>query len=327
MLVVGLFVIAGVFWERGLRKYAQTAREEGASGGPVRVFDREHPNGFDVSNSLVPREEIRAGGPPRDGIPAIDHPKFIGTEKADFLKADDIVISVTHGTETRAYPLRVLVWHEIVNDQIADLAFAVTYCPLCGTAMVFNRVLNGQRLSFGVSGLLYQSDVLMYDRETESLWSQLAMKCVAGKQVNAPLEWLASEHLTWTAWKFRFPQGRVLSTETGHRRDYSRMPYEGYEESPSTLFPVPAHRKELDNKAWVLGTVVAGQPKAYPIEQLQHKKSIADEIGGTKIEVSYDPANRSPNVMNVADRKALPCVLVYWFAWQAFYPHTALWRQ
>lgn len=176
-------------------------------------------NGFDVSNATIPVEEIRSGGPPRDGIPSIDHPKIEPAPEVNFLRDDDIVIGVEHKGEARAYPLRILVWHEIVNDVIADKPVTVTYCPLCGTAMVFDATVDGRQRSFGVSGLLFNSDVLMYDRETNSLWSQLGMRAVSGPAVGKTLTWLPSERLTWKAWRTAHPNGEVLSPDTGHRRN------------------------------------------------------------------------------------------------------------
>jgi hypothetical protein len=182
-------------------------------------------NGFDVSNALVPLNEIRSGGPPRDGIPAIDRPRFVSPGAARGLQANDLVVSVTVGGRTRAYPLRILVHHEIVNDQLGGRALAVTYCPLCGTAMVFDRDVNGHRLNFGVSGLLYQSSLLMYDRQTDSLWTQIGMQAIAGPQAGVPLNLVTSEHLTWEAWRARYPMGEVLAEPSGSRRNYSRNPY------------------------------------------------------------------------------------------------------
>src|SRR5206468_3246489 len=162
-------------------------------------------NGFDLSKATVRQDEILPGGPPRDGIPAIDQPRFVKPGEASFLREDDRIVGVKVDNEKRAYPLRILAWHEIVNDQIGDRAIAVTYCPLTGTGIVFDRRVNGRKLTFGVSGLLYQSNLLMYDRETESLWPQVAMKAVSGSQVGAELRWLPSEHTTWRAWREAHP--------------------------------------------------------------------------------------------------------------------------
>lgn len=288
----------------------------------------ETKNGFDLSRATIPADEIFQGGPPRDGIPAIDAPVFIAADDAaaDFLRDEDIVIGVEVDGVARAYPTRILVWHEIVNDTIGETAFAVTYCPLCGTAMVFDRTIDGAARRFGVSGLLYQSDVLMYDRESDSLWSQLAMRAVSGDAAGAgaTLKWLPAEHLTWAAWRARHPQGEVLSTETGYRRDYNGNPYADYFSREETMFPVPRHREEFSNKTWVIGVVINGEAKAYPIDALPPAQRVDDEVGGRRIQVEYHPKNRQP-IVRGDNGEALPAVLVFWFAWQAFYPATAVW--
>ena len=281
-------------------------------------------NGFDLGNATIPREQIVSGGPPCDGIPAIDRPRFVAPARAGFLRDDDVVISMTVSGVTRAYPLRILVWHEIVNDELGGTAVAVTFCPLCGTAMVFDRRVGGRVLSFGVSGLLFQSDVLMYDRQTESLWSQLKMESVSGPMVRQPLKLLASEHLTWAAWRERHPEGEVLSADTGFARDYSHTAYAGYEQTPETMFPVPRRRTELPNKAWVLGVVLDGRAIAFPVQQLPDGPTTRVDIAGQTLEVTYRAAARHPEV-TLAGRP-VPHVLAYWFAWQAFYPETKLWQ-
>ncbi len=281
---------------------------------------RRRMNGFDLSNAVIPVNEIRSGGPPRDGIPSIDHPKFIAPGSVDYMQDADEVVSVTVGEETRAYPLRILVFHEIVNDEIAGQPIAVTYCPLCGTAMVFNRKVGERTLDFGVSGLLFQSDVLMYDRQTESLWSQMEMAAVAGPLVKTKFKWLPSQQLAWSAWLEKYPKGKVLSTETGFGRNYSGEAYARYKKSPKTMFPVPTHRTELAQKEWVFGLLVEGEARAYPVRSLSKKRTLSDG----KIEIAYDPESQLVEAKNKATGKKLPVVKVYWFAWQAFYPDTEL---
>jgi hypothetical protein len=209
--------------------------------------------GFDLGNATVPLKEIKDGGPRKDGIPAIDNPAFLKIAEVDYLEDEDAVMSLTHAGVTRAYPIKILDHHEVVNDKIGDLAFAVTYCPLCGSGMVFDRTIDGEETTFGVSGLLYQSDVLLYDRATESLWSQLAAKSVAGARVDQSLRWIPCEFMNWSSWKKCYEDGEVLSTETGHRRNYKRTLYRGYEESDRVYFPVPLYRKELGIKHRVIG--------------------------------------------------------------------------
>lgn len=286
-------------------------------------------NGFDVSNASIPAGEIFSGGPGRDGIPAILAPKFIDATQVDFLKDDDLVMSVSAGGETRAYPHRIIVWHEIVNDTIAGEHFAVTYCPLCGTSMVFDRAIDGEVYTFGVSGLLYQSDVLMYDHQTESLWSQLQMEAVTGPMRGTTLEWLPSDLMTWEAWRKRHPDGTVLSTDTGHRRAYNRDAYARYMNSPETMFPVPERRTELSKKAWVIGVIVDGVPKAYPVETLEELAgdALRDTVNGQDVEVRYDADAQWARVIDAESGDEIPNVRVYWFAWQAFYPKTKLYER
>ncbi len=283
-------------------------------------------NGFDLSNASINIEDIFSGGPPRDGIPAIDKPKFISIHKVDFLQDDDIVIGVVRGKKARAYPTRILVWHEVVNDLIDGEAFAVTYCPLCGTAMVFDRHIDGKLYTFGVSGLLYQSDVLMYDRETQSLWSQLAMKSISGLKVGSKLTWLTSEHLSWKAWREKYPKGEVLSTETGFNRNYKSKAYASYFASDQMMFPVPVTRKELAKKAWVIGVIIDGLAKAYPVNKLSADNVIEDKLGSKQFTIKYDAEQHYPQIIDHRGEQ-LPSVLVFWFAWQAFYPNTEIWQQ
>jgi hypothetical protein len=280
-------------------------------------------NGFDLSNLTVDRGEILAGGPPRDGIPAIDAPGFVAAQEVNYLRDEDIVVGLVRGARARAYPLRILVWHEIVNDTFDGEPLAVTYCPLCGTAMVFDRRAGGRERSFGVSGLLYRSDVLMYDRETGSLWSQLAMESVSGPAAGARLVWLPSEHMTWQAWRQRYPDSEVLSPDTGFRRDYGGTPYASYFASDEPMFPVPKSRTELPDRALVVGTIVGGEAKAYPVEDLRSVEALDDHVGGTPVVVRYDADSRRPEVSG-PEGEQLPSVVVFWFAWQGFYPETGL---
>jgi len=285
-------------------------------------------NGFDLRDSLIPARDIHRGGPPRDGIPSIDDPKFVSPEEARFLRPGDEVISVTVGETTRAYPLRILIWHEIVNDRIGDTHFMVTYCPLCATSMVFNRRVAGAVRSFGVSGLLYNSDVLMYDREGESLWSQLGMEAVTGASKGRKLEWIASDLTTWEDWRTKYPQGQVLSTDTGHRRNYAASPYSGYFASNQIMFPVNSSRQRnaLPDKETVIGVIVEDTPKAYRLADLLEAGTLKDRIQTRDIELT---ANAETGQVHVTDTRGrpLPSVSVYWFAWQAFYPDTRLWKR
>lgn len=281
-------------------------------------------NGFDLAGSLIDIEEIHSGGPPRDGIPSIDQPRFVAAADVDYLQEEDIVIGVLHAGQARAYPTRILVWHEIVNDDIGGKAILVTYCPLCGTSMVFERSFAGASKTFGVSGLLYRSDVLMYDRESESLWSQLRMESVAGPARGTKLAWLPSIHTTWKTWRAEHPESVVLSTETGFERNYGGNAYASYFASDKTMFPVPRTRDELRTKEWVVGVLIGDKPVAFPVEALSKARKATFGEGDHGITVSYDPDSKRALVKD-AQGVEIPSVLVFWFAWQAFYPKTALW--
>ena len=279
-------------------------------------------SGFDVSNATVPRKEILHGGVGRDDIPSIDNPLFITPDQARFLQPRDYVVSVTVGETTRAYPLRILNHHEIVNDSIGDEYFAVTYCPLCGTAMVFDRKVENRVRTFGVSGLLYNSDVLMYDRESESLWSQLGITAIAGPMAGTTLQWRNSAVMKWKAWKERYPTGKVLSTETGKFRNYDSNPYTDYERSSSTMFPVPFDRKELKKKDLIFGIVIDGKAKAYQAAHFPPGKAFSDSVNGRNILVTLDAESGQFQAVDAKTRDIIPSVRAYWFAWQAFYPDT-----
>jgi hypothetical protein len=216
-------------------------------------------NGFDLSNSILPVEQILHGGPPRDGIPALSDPKLIAAAEAGYLTPADRIVGIELYGQARAYPIAILNWHEIVNDEIEGQRFAVTYCPLCGTAVAFDATIDGKSTDFGVSGLLYNSDVLLYDRETESLWSQILSKSIAGKRVGKSLTPLPISHTSWRDWREKHPDTLVMSDDTGHFRDYQRDPYAGYEQSRYTYFAV--NNEAPDNyhpKEVVLGLGIDG---------------------------------------------------------------------
>jgi len=306
-------VLVGVLLGVVVYKYA-------ASAGPT--------NGFDLSNSTLPVEEILHGGPPRDGIPALSDPKLIVAAEADYLKPDDRIVGIVLKGEARAYPIAILNWHEIVNDEIGGHRFAVTYCPLCGTAVVFDATIDGRPTDFGVSGLLYNSDVLLYDRETESLWSQILSQSIAGERVGKKLTPLPISHTSWRDWREKHPDTLVLSDDTGHFRDYQRDPYAGYEQSRYTYFAV--NNEAPDNyhpKEIVLGLGIDGVYKAYPFIELdkQGKTRFSDSVNGTRFDFEWDSNNRNITITD-SDGKLVAGIQGFWFAWFAFHPDTEVFK-
>ncbi len=283
-------------------------------------------NGFDLEGALIPPHDIRSGGPPRDGIPAIDHPRFIKADRADFLDDDDRVLGIARGELVKAYPIDILNWHEIVNDEFGGEPIAVTYCPLTGSGIAYLAILDGKMVNLGTSGLLYNNNLVMYDRGTGSLWSQLMNRALSGSYKGSRLVTLPMATTTWADWRARHPDTRVLSTETGYRRDYGRNPYAGYGNSPRIYFPLSHRDDRYPPKAWVVGVVLKGQAKAYPYAELAKTTGrIRDSVGGLDITVRFDPDHLTATVYG-PDGTEIPSVTAYWFGWAAFHPDTQVFR-
>ncbi len=285
-------------------------------------------NGFNLRNTSLDRFDIISGGPPRDGIPAILNPKFLPISEVDFMEEEDILLSITSGGETRGYPFRILNWHEIVNDQIGDDAFVVTYCPLCGTGVVFDAVINGSLRTFGVSGLLFANNVLMYDHQTESLWSQFMLRSVTGSMVDTQLQWRPSRQIAWKDWKEQYPDGKLLSTDTGFSRRYDVDPYASYFQSGGTIFrTVNPVRPDLPVKEWVWGITIGDIAKAYPLARLVDGETIRDIVGGVEIDLTYDADALSVFVVEAATGDPIGGGTgSFWFAWQDFFQDTLVYE-
>jgi hypothetical protein len=284
-------------------------------------------NGFDLSESLIPPKDILQGGPPRDGIPSIEKPKFVAASEADFIKPTDRVIGITINGESRAYPINILNWHEIVNDEIKGVPVSITYCPLCGTGLVYQSKMNGQVLKFGVSGLLYNSDVLLFDRQTETLWSQILSKAISGPMKGQKLAMIPSSQTSWASWLQKQPNTKVLSTDTGFSRDYRRSPYGDYDNNTQTYFPVSAQSRAYHPKERVLGITLNGKYKAYPFVELGKlgTNTLKDNFEGQNLTINFDVANRDGEVLDASGRP-LELVNSFWFAWYAFHQDTAVFK-
>ena len=278
-------------------------------------------NGFDISKSLIPKDEILSGGPPRDGIPAIVKPKFETIKEVDWLKDEDLVTGVDYNGVKKAYPLRILVWHEVVNDVISGIPILVSYCPLCGSTVTFRRDVGEKTLTFGISGLLYQSDVLFYDHQTESLWSQLEMKAVTGEMLGTILEIFPSVLATWKEWKEKHQHTLVLSRDTGFGRNYDRDLYRGYEDSTSVWFPINHKNNRFHPKEKVLVVVSGDITKAYPFSELKKVKTpFEDKVGNQSVVINF----KDGSYVKASDKSGSPVksFVSYWFAWYTFKPDT-----
>jgi len=309
---------------------------------------------------LVPLEMIVSGGPPKDGIPSIDNPKFVSAAKADtFLSDDEVVFGLFLDGVARAYPTQILVWHEIVNDYVNGRPVLITYCPLCFTGAAFERYINGEAVEFGTSGKLYNSDLVMYDRKTDSYWSQIPGVAIVGKLAGYELTRIPIDYITWREWKKLHPNTEVLSRETGFARSYGTDPYSSYNTSPNIVFPVENMDDRLPPKAITYGLEIDEKFKAYLVEDIASLSVINDRLGDEDVLIvgRQDGPFRSfyRNVDNntlefkiingrifdkqfgsewningeaisgALENKQLEQVVGtvnFWFAWIAFYPET-----
>jgi len=232
---------------------------------------------------IVPLDQIVSGGPPPDGIPSIDSPKFISIDDGNkFLADSDKVVGVKINGDVRAYPLQILVWHEIVNDNVGGIPVAITYCPLCFTNQVFSRTVNNTILEFGTSGKLYNSNLVMYDRSINSLWSQALGEGIVGKYAGIKLQKLPFDVAYWKDWKQLYPQSKVLSKDTGSARPYGADPYGDYYTSPDILFPISNRDSRLGLKEIVVG-LENGLYKAYKLQDIEKLKVINDQLNNKSI--------------------------------------------
>ena len=288
------------------------------------AHDETDPNGFDVAGALVPREAIVAGGPGRDGIRSVDAPEFAPPDEATWVAADTPVLGVEAGGEARSYPVHLLEYHQIVNDVLGGVSVAITYDPLSAVPLAFRRTVAGRTLTFGVSGLLYNSNFLMYDRETESLWSQFTGAAIAGPLSGKTLERIRVRQETNASWLDAYPGSRVLARPNPLRIDYRHSPFSAYMIVDAIPFPVNAEDRRYHAKELVVGARVNGKSRAY-LDSLVRKAGggIEDEFEGRAIRVRYDPKTAvftwdAPDDVEITE--------AYWFAWKAFHPETQIWN-
>lgn len=268
----------------------------------------------DKSKKSIDLQELLRGGPPKDGIPSIDKPKFLGVGSIDWLSPMELVIAVQVEREVRAYPLQILMWHELVNDRVGETPILVSYCPLCNSAIVFDRRVAGASLEFGVSGMLRNSDMVMYDRRTDSLWQQITGEAIVGSYTGAKLRMLPSQMIPFEQFKESYPDGQVLSRDTGFQRDYGRNPYRAYEFGDGPIMPVRAPRKTSLRPMEKLVVIQDGKNayRAYPVSQLARRRVIEDKVDGRPIVLFYSPKGLSPvDAPAMAQSRAVGAVGVF----------------
>ena len=318
---------------------------------------------------LIPKNEVRDGGPGKDGIPALQDPQRVSVDDPTnhYLEDNDLVLGYYYGGEVVAYPHAILDWHEIINDEVGGQGIAVTYCPLTGTGIGWGRILEEEETTFGVSGLLYNSNLIPYDRKTGSNWSQIRLECVNGSLIGVEAVILPLIEMPWKTWKKLFPESMVISTSTGHSRSYGSYPYGSYKTSNSLIFPAIPADDRLHPKERVLSVVQGGSARVYRFENFNAGLSvIQDEFMGTNLLIAgirdeymvafnaktwdgqvlefsagtyggtlMDQEGNEWNLFGTAvsgprkgeQLKSVKSFMAYWFSIGAFYPEAEIYTQ
>ncbi|MDH3439877.1 MAG: DUF3179 domain-containing protein [Gammaproteobacteria bacterium] len=280
--------------------------------------------GFDKSTKKsVALEDLKQGCEYRDCIPSIDNPKFVAIEDANHVADDDLVLAISLSGYKRAYPVRILDQHEIVNDIVAGIPLAITWCPLCGSAVAVHREIDGVMTEFGVSGVLYNSDLVFYDRKTETLWDQIEAKGIVGPLTGQTLQMKSVTMTRWGRWKAAHPDTLVLSDDTGFPYDYSKDAYARYRSSEQLMFPVSRNDDSVRPKTVVFGFDVMGNKVAIAESRLSEHEPVEWNNNGEKMLVDLAEDGSVWMSNSIGDEVYSP-VRLFWFAWYAFHPETEL---
>lgn len=277
--------------------------------------------------NLVNPDKIVSGGPGKDGIPSIDHPIYNTVNEADrWLNDNEIVMALEYNGKKRVYPLQIMLWHEIVNDEINGEPVLITYCPLCESTLAFERMIMGKGVEFGTSGKLYNSNLVMYDRKTDTYWSQLTGQAIVGELTGEKLTSISIDAVYWGDWKKAHPDSQVLSRDTGAMRPYGDDPYTDYYNDSSLIFPVEHRDDRIHPKTVVFGVEINDSFKAYQEDDLKELDIIRDTIGGNEIEIKRNDIG-VVRVTNLDTGEKIVKVRTFWFSWYTFYPETALYSE
>lgn len=278
--------------------------------------------GFDdATRKSVALDQLKQGCPVRDCIPSIDHPQYVTAEEAAHVTDDELVITLSYKGEYRAYPARILDHHEIVNDTIAGDPLAITWCPLCGSAVGIRRTVGGEITEFGVSGVLYNSDLVLYDRATDTLWEQIEAKGIVGTMTGVKLVLVPVSMSRWAKWRDKHPDTLVLSTDTGFEYDYTQDRFAEYRDSTTLFMPVSASDERVHAKTVVFGFDLPSGAVAYAESVLQNSGSYRHDLNGEGAVITlHDDGAVS---MRRGDQTHHP-IRVFWFAWYTFHPETDL---
>ncbi|MGB4076786.1 MAG: DUF3179 domain-containing protein [Minisyncoccia bacterium] len=303
LLALGVSAIAGLWWWGtgiGIRDIPE-----------VSEIPKREALATDFSKTSIDTTKLLSGGPGKDGIPALTEPTFvsIGTES---LAENVDGVFIERGNERRFYPFTILVWHEIVNDTVGGEPLLITFCPLCGSAVVFDRIMGDRELTFGVSGLLYESNLVMYDRETESLWPQALGKAVVGTLLGTELSISSMNVISYRTVKEKYPDTKILSKNTGYERDYTLYPYGDYDSNNEIYFPVSVNDTRFPLKTRMYVIPFEGRSYAFSYETLARDEMRPVVASGTPL-VLYQ--NDGEVRVTTQDGRILPGYYEMWFSW------------
>ena len=280
----------------------------------------------DGTKYLVHPDKIRSGGPPKDGIPSIDNPKFVTVKNADeWIQDNELVLALNYNGVKKVYPLQILVWHEIVNDFAKDKPILITYCPLCGSGIAYERKINNETVEFGTSGKLFNSNLIMYDRLTSTYWTQIDGLAIIGDLTGFELNEISIDTVRWDEWKNEHPDSLVLSQDTGFDRQYGTDPYGSYYDESNLFFPVENTDNSVHPKTVIYGIEINETYKAYTESLVNILGSFTDEINGTMINITKNP-DGSVYIYDIKTNKEIVKERDFRFAWYAFHPETELFR-
>jgi hypothetical protein len=283
------------------------------SDGTAKEFNFEN-KGLKTNTAKlsIPFDKILDGGPGKDGIPSLTNPKFVSAKEASKNIKDDVDgIVVSFGKVIKFYPYSIMVWHEIVNDVVGGKPLTVTFCPLCGSAIVFDAEINGKDELFGVSGKLYESNLLMYDKSTESLWSQSIGTAVVGDRTGEKLSVYPSQVVSFKSLKEKWPNAEVLSIDTGYSRDYTFYPYGDYDNNDNLYFPISIKDSRFSSKEIMFVVNAYDKSVAFPVKQLSGSLASVD-VGGNKVTAAIIDGEI---IVKDASGKILPGYHEMWFSW------------
>jgi hypothetical protein len=289
---------------------------------------------------LVDPNKIKSGGPPKGGIGsdrgipalALNNIKFVTVQEADeWIEDNELVLAMIHNGVKKVYPLQIMVWHEIANDIIGGTPVAVTYCPLCGSGIAYERIIevNGEKVEtrFGTSGKLFNSNLVMYDETTETYWQQIDGNAIVGKLTGQELKDISVDTVIWRDWKVSHPDSQVLSQKTGMRRSYGVDPYGSYYEDSFLIFPVENEDNRIHPKTVIHGIKIDNQFKAYTeVDIVKEGGEILDTFNGKNLKITRDDAGLV-RITNLDTNKEIVKERDFWFAWYAFHPETELYTK